>query len=397
MMQLLKIAWRNLWRNKRRTLLTSLAVTFSVFATVLLESLNEGMWDYFISNQIEVYSGHIEIQKKGYKSDTGLENAITNPSEVFACLDTIPGIISYTARFNMFVLAAYDDKSRASMLWGIEVGQSYGGITVTSDTSGIWLGENLAGFFNALPGDSVILLGQSYYGRNSAEIFPVAGYISSTLPEIMNHLIIAPINQVRRLGGLDQGATTILVTVKNKNEAFRMAEVIEQHLCKEQYQVLTWLEVFSGRMALMTIRETIITIFKLLLYLIAGFGLLGTIIMTQSERRFEYGVMHAIGMKKQKMIITLILEFFFISQKGLLAGIVITYPVISLLHYFPIYVDGEIAQYLHYRMEEALIIFSNDSSIIISNVIIVFCIKLLAILVPVYMLARLDLTIALRT
>lgn len=104
--QLTQIAWRNLWRNKRRTLLTSFAVAFAIFFATLLESLNEGMWDYFIANDIEMYSAHIEIQQTAYRDNPGLDNAIVDPSEVFACLDSLPGVVRYTARLEMFVLAA---------------------------------------------------------------------------------------------------------------------------------------------------------------------------------------------------------------------------------------------------------------------------------------------------
>jgi ABC-type lipoprotein release transport system permease subunit len=396
-MQFHKLAWRNIWRNKRRTLLTSASVVIAVFFSVLLESLNEGMWDYLIDNDIRMYSGHIEIHNKDYWQNKSIENAMVEPEEIYTTLDSMPKVVSYTSRLDIFVMASQGEKSRSCMLWGMEPGHSYGPGQVEGSVKGLWVGEGLARYLAVAEGDSAILMGQSYYGSKSAAIYPIAGINHNPIPDIDRRLILAPIDLVREFAGLETGATTVIVTLKDKDQVAEVAQSIRQNLDPDRYEVMTWQEILAGRMVLYKLRNTGVIILKSILYFIVGFGILGTVLMTTNERKREYGILMAIGMKKKRLIITHLFEMLYISLIGVLAGALLVYPIMLFLYHFPIPLTGGLAEVMWRYNIEPLIIFSSDPGILFKNATIVFLITILVTFVPVNILARLNLMKAIRS
>jgi ABC-type lipoprotein release transport system permease subunit len=396
-MQYHQLAWRNIWRNKRRTLLTSASVVIAVFFSVLLESLNEGMWNYLIDNEIQMYSGHIEIHMKDYWENKSIENAIVDPTDIHMALDSLNGVVSHTNRLDMFVLASWGEKSRSCILWGVQPGLTYGTAQIDGSQKGLWIGEGLAKFLNIAKGDSLILMGQSYYGRKSAEIYPVAGISHNSIPEIDRRLIIAPIEVVQDFSDLHMGATNVLVNLKNKEQVDEVAEQIKQTINLDNYEVMSWQQILTGRMVLYRMRDAGVLILKLILYFIVGFGILGTVLMTNSERKREYGILMAIGMKRQKIILTHIYEMLYISLIGVVGGAILVMPIMLVLHHFPIPLTGGLAEVMWRYNIEPIIIFSDDPFLILKNASLVFLMTILVTIVPVNILARLNLMKAIKS
>lgn len=396
-MQYHKLAWRNIWRNKRRTLLTAASVVIAVFFSVLIESLNEGMWDYLIDNEIEVFTGHLEIHQKDYWENKSIENAIVDPQEVFACLDTIDAIKSYACRVDMFVLISWGEKSRSCVLWGIEPYRKTGSVEFKSNDNGVWIGEGLSRFLNVSVGDSVILMGHSFFGRKNADIYPVIYSGFNPIPDVDRRLILAPINLVRNFGDLNNGVTNILVTLHHRHQVEQVKQMLVSKLDNNTYEVKTWQEILAGRMALYRMRDVGVLILKLILYFIVGFGILGTVLMTNSERKREYGILLAIGMKKKRLIITHLFEMLYVSTLGVLIGIMLVYPIMVILHHFPIPLKGGLAEVMWRYNMEPIIIFSDSVAIIFNNALVVFNITVLVTLIPVYILAKLNLMKAIRS
>ena len=254
----------------------------------------------------------------------------------------------------------------------------------------------MAKFLDISAGDSVILMGQSYFGRKSAEVYPVLGVNHHSIPEIDRRLILAPIELVRDFGDLANGATTVLVTLKNRENVDAISDVIRLSLNAGNYEVMSWQEILTGRMGLYRMRHAGVTILKIILYLIVGFGILGTVLMTNSERKREYGILMAIGMKKQKLIVTLMYEMLYISFIGVAAGALLVAPIMVLLHHFPIHITGNLAEVMWRYNIEPIIIFSQEPLIIIKNASVVFLITVLVTFVPINILARLNLMKAIR-
>lgn len=119
-MNLLKIAWRNLWRNKRRTAITSASILFAVFFAVVMRSYQLGFYDHMIKNAIEAYSGFLQIQHVDYQDDPSLENTFTLDKETLNAIEKTDGVKAVVPRVQTFALASSGNQTKGTLIIGID-------------------------------------------------------------------------------------------------------------------------------------------------------------------------------------------------------------------------------------------------------------------------------------
>ncbi|MFN8237609.1 MAG: ABC transporter permease [Chitinophagales bacterium] len=175
---LLKLAWRNLWRNRNRTLITMGSVFFAVILSVLIDSLQSGVFDNLIKNVVGYYTSYIQIHKKGYFNEQTLDNVITLDSSLISQIRTNKNILNTSPRIETYVLASGANNTQGCMVTGIipenekELIQLdkkiiRGKYLQTTDKA-VLLGDELATKLSVNVNDTVILLGQGYQGVTAA-------------------------------------------------------------------------------------------------------------------------------------------------------------------------------------------------------------------------------------
>ncbi len=118
--KLIVIAWRNLWRNKRRTLITMASIVFSVFFASVMRSLQEGSYDKMIDNLVKFYTGYVQVQDSGYWNEKTLDNTIEEDTSLSRLTEKLPDVLLVTPRIEGYGLAASKDKSKPVMMLGID-------------------------------------------------------------------------------------------------------------------------------------------------------------------------------------------------------------------------------------------------------------------------------------
>ncbi len=114
----LKLAWRNLWRNKRRTLITTSSIVFSVFFASIMRSMQEGSYDSIIGNLVKFYSGYLQVQDTAYWQEKTLENTLEFDSSLISKISAIEDILLVTPRLESFALSAYKENSKPVFVLG---------------------------------------------------------------------------------------------------------------------------------------------------------------------------------------------------------------------------------------------------------------------------------------
>ncbi len=401
----LKFAWRNLWRNKRRTLITSASIFFGVILSTIMSSMQEGSYAMYIRTIVNFYSGYIQIHSKGYWKDKVINNSLEY-SSAKSELTKIKGITAIAPRLENYALASSDEITKGVMVIGI-VPADEDGITnlskrivkgkyLVNGDNGVVLGSSLAKYLKLDVNDTLVLLSQGYHGIGAAGKYPVEGIIKQPSPELDRTVVYMSLTNCQELFSAPDRLTSIVIMVKNNNE---MQTVKTDLISKmgSDFEVMDWKEINSILMKQIDSDRASGMIIKGILYMIIAFGIFGTVLMMMMERRKEFGVIIAIGMQKYKLSYVLILETILLGLVGVIAGIVVSIPVTWYFTLHPIPFTGQAAETMLQMGFEPIMSFSMTPSVFYNQGITILIFTLIIGLYPLLNIARLKIINALRS
>jgi ABC-type lipoprotein release transport system permease subunit len=401
----LKIAWRNLWRNSRRTLITAASVFFGVFFSVFMSSLQQGSFENMIDNMVRFYSGYLQIQESEFKDLRSVNNSFDFDADLEQKISNSNLVTQSTQRIETFALAGSETNSFPAMVFGVipEKEEAISGIAkwigegkyITSGSKDILIGKVLAENLEIRANDSLVLIGQGYHGISAAGIYKVAGLLDFPLPDLSKQVIYMDIKNVQEFLGLDDKITSLVLMVEIPDNVQEAANEIKP-LLSNDLKIYSWDELQPELLSLIEGKTASSSVVKSLLFMIIGFGVLATIIMLMHERRRELGVMIAIGFQKTKIMVMIIVESFFIGIIGVLSGIAGSFPLVYYLYKNPIHVTGKMAETYKSMGFEPILKFSASPDIFLSPAITVFAIFALISIYQVYFVAKLNTVNALR-
>lgn len=401
----IKLAWRNLWRNRRRTLIAISSIIFSVLLASWMRSMQEGSYDSMIENVVKFYSGYLQVQDTAYWEERTLENSMEVSPEIIQQIENLKDVTLVSHRLESFALAANHQHSKPAMVLGIEP-EAEDRITAISkkikegrflknEEKGVVLGKGLADFLNLTVGDTLVMIGQGFHGVSANGLFPITGIMEHPNQDFDKRLIFMNLEKAREFYSAYGLSTSLVVMTGDHYQVDHLKTEIGGLLPPEK-TVLTWIEMQPEIEQLIQSDRASGIIMLGILYLVIAFGMFSVIMMMVKERRREFGVIHAVGMKKRKMAIVVIFETLFIGIIGCTIGLVVSYLFCLWFYYNPIPLTGEMATAtVQYGMEPYMF-FSIQPSLFYNQMILVFFISLFIAVFPVYNIYRLKITSALR-
>lgn len=395
----LKLAWRNIWRNKRRTLITMASVVMAVLLSSVMSSMQQGQYDQMIDNTVGSFSGHLQVQHPNYFEESTLDNSLEVDDELLSQLNDHPKIQSVIPRIDSYALAAGDDRSKAAMVIGIDVESEkqlsephqkivHGEYFKSNSENKVLIAEGLGEFLSVGVGDTLVLLGQGFRGMSAAGAYPVSGVMKFGLPEMNKNLVYLPREAARDFYAAYDRVTSIVVLLNDPEEVREVVSDLSSEL-GDEYAVLGWQTLVPELVQAIEADRGSAMILLLILYMVVGFGIFGTILMMTAERKFEFGVMIAIGTARLRMAIMLILEMIFITFMGTALGMVCSLPVMYYFNFNPLEFTGEAALAIEEYGMEPFIQFSTDPAILIQQGTIILVITLLIGLYPLLHMRKL--------
>ena len=400
-----KLAWRNLWRSKRRTLITVASIFFGVFFVIMMSSLQQGSFENMIENMVRFYSGYIQIQQDGFQENKSLNKSLVYTNELENTLQNTKGITDFTHRIESFALASTGEKSFGVIVFGIlpESENKISGISkrviagqyLTPGSEGIMIGKGLAANLNIELNDTLILLGQGYHGVTAAGKYQITAFLDFPINDMNNKFVYLDIEACRYLYDLPERSTSIVIMVDNP---YAVDEVIAglKPMVADDLRVLSWKEIQAELENLISGKLASGKIIKGILFMVIGFGIWGTIIMLMAERKRELGIMVAVGVRKIRLIWIVAIESFFIGLMGVISGSVVSFPLVYYLFSNPIRVTGQIAETYAQMGFEPVIKFGLHSEIFISPAVTVFILFGFITFYPVWFIHKLNTAEALR-
>jgi ABC-type lipoprotein release transport system permease subunit len=393
------LAWRNLWRNKRRTLIAAASIFFAVILALLMRSMQTGYYDYMIDSSVRMYTGYIQVQGKDYWEKRSLEESMVLDNEKINRINHIEGVELSVKRLETFSLLSYGQVTKVAQIVGIDQQEEnkltslkekiVKGKYLTNNSKGIILAEGLAELLKANIGDSVLIYGQGMYGVTAAELIPVEGIARFTLPSQNKSFAYLSIPYAQWIYSAPDRLTSLSIMIQNpksvdeiRDQVSSLFEVKEEKQ-KDNYDVMTWKELTPELVQSIQIDNAQGIIMLGILYVVIAFGIFGTIMMMTAERVKEFGILISVGMKKWKLYLVTTLETIFISFIGVVSGALISLPLIIYFANNPIPLTGEYAEAILAWGFEPILPFAIYPGMFIAQVWTVLAIALVSGLYPI--------------
>ena len=404
-MNKLSMAWKNLWRNKRRTLITVASIFFGVLLSTLMSSLQDGTYGNMIDMSVKLSSGYLQIQHPEFQNNKSINNIFIPSEKVISDITDIKEITTITKRLESFALLSSGPNTRGGAVIGFEPKKDKEtsnlqnwiseGKFLNNGDHGILLTYNIAKHLKIGVNDTIILISQGYHGATAAGAYPVKGILKFSTPQMNSLGVFMDINLAQQFYSAEGMISSLMIMVDDYTNVAATARKLK-HSVNGEYNVLNWKEINPEIVQFIESDKAGGIIMKAILYIVIGFGIFGTIIMMVAERRRELGVMVAVGMQKIKLSLILFYETILIGLVGVLSGFIASIPVILMLVENPIELPEELAEaYMQYGFEPYMF-FGTAPSVFINQVLTVFVITLIISLYPVFKIKNLKVTKALR-
>jgi ABC-type lipoprotein release transport system permease subunit len=356
-MKLGSMAWRNLWRRKRRTLITAISIGFGVMLAVTFT----GSGDYWYTNMINAGAtmglGHITIEPHGYNQTPSLDKRLLNAGEVRKHVLTMRGVSNAIVRIMGQAMFASASKTIGGMFLAVDPSQEspdqnlllrsliQGQLFPGTDGRGIVVGSKMAKKLNLRIGKKLVYTTTDVSGEIVSEIARVTGIFETGVSEVDGALVLLPINSVRAILHYDdEDATLVAVSVNDQRYAERIRDKIAAEVGNPLREVLTWKQTQTELASIITMDKSGNYITQVLIGLLIAAGILNTLLMSVLERTREFGVMMAVGMSPATLFKLVLVESFWLALIGLAVGIIITAPWYAYLHYVGLDFSGAIGK-----------------------------------------------------
>jgi len=333
-----KMAWRNIWRNTRRTILTISAIAFASLLLVFMLSFQFGSYETMINTSVKIHTGHLQIQAAEYREKRNIRYIVSDLNNIAAVLENIPQIASYTYRAQAFSLVSSAKRTYGAIVTGIDPAEEAGVSRLKSlvrqgaylsgeDTDQALLGSLLARNLHVKIGDELTILGQGRDGSIAATVVKVKGIFKSGIDDFDRSFLQIPLKTFQDVYAMRGMVHEVVIVAHSLSDVGPIKRTIQKDLSSlsthQRLVTLDWDELMPGLRQSIEMDLISGLIFYILLVLVVAFSILNTFLMAIFERTKEFGVLLAIGTTPGRLTKVLLIESMTMAAIGIAAGIIV--------------------------------------------------------------------------
>jgi putative ABC transport system permease protein len=330
-MKIVNIAWRNVFRHTRRTIITATAISVGLSSMIFMNTMMNGADKMASRNIIDFETSHLEIFAEGYYREEGvfpLDTIIENPASITDKIRKISGIKGITSRikFQARISDGIDELPVLGMGVDIEndnrifrIGESVVAGAFLQNEGDVLVGENLASDLGLDVGSYITIITKDRNGTYNAFDLVVSGIINTGHPLFDRNMAIIPLTQAQNLLALGKGVTEICVRTNAENKLEPLKERMSQTVGSD-YEILTWKEMNAAIFEISGFKRAGQFMIALVVVIIAAVGIVNTMLMAVMERIPEIGTLKAMGFSNKGIVKMFIYEGGIIGVFGSLLG-----------------------------------------------------------------------------
>ena len=397
-----KIAWRNIYRNKKRSLITITSIFGALFLIILMRALQFGFYDKLIETVVESYAGYVEVHADGFWDNQNLDNSMEVNQSLINDIKSVEGVENIVQRLQTFSLISMGEKTKGGVINGINISEEQkitdwskkmvsGSFDIGDDE--IIIGKGIAEYFDINEDDNLILYGQGYRGMMAAGKYPVKGIIDLKNPDLNKLGIFMTIESARNYVSSEEISTHIII---DKEKYYKEENIVVDlsNVLSKDYEIMSWKETLPEIEQTITADNAGGVIMAFILYIIVVFGMFGTVLMMTEERKYEFGVLISIGMSRIRLFGIVLIETVILSMIGVVLAILITYPICYYYYLNPIDMADLMGEGADQMMEEMgfspIAPMSIEWNIPLTQALVIFISSLLISIYPAIKISKLN-------
>jgi ABC-type lipoprotein release transport system permease subunit len=332
------LAWRNLWRNYRRTLIMLLAITVGVWAMIFMTALLRGMVDNMVRTGISVLPGHVQIHAMAYRDDPSVTHSLSAPSKALLEVLNSAQVAAWSGRVKVPAMISSEQDNRGITLLGIDPGGEMalgfnnadvieGRFLDGPDDRGIVIGKKLMERLETRLGKRVVVMSQDPENAIADRGFRVVGVYKADLESREESFVYTGRDVIQTMLGMGSNVSEIAILGHDYRTPESLTLSIRNVVPADQ-EVLSWLELDPYLSTMMRVMDGFVLVWMVVIFLALSFGLVNTLMMAIFERVREIGLMRALGMRPSAIVYQILVESLMLLVLGLLAGNVLAISTI---------------------------------------------------------------------
>ncbi len=327
----LKLAWRNVWRQRRKTFLIAVGMGVTMALLVLFDGLLAGFQDAIYGNAIQLLGGNVQVHAAGYNEKIGRRPLlpIQDPEAIVRAAEAQPGVVAAPKRIVTGGMLTNREGAFSVSVIGVEVEKesrvtpvaaniSKGRYLLPEDGDLMVIGQGLATAMNIDVGDRVTLVGNSKNEQNRQRTMTVIGIYDVGVPSVEKETVYISLAEAQHLYGLNGQVTEIVVSLKQIGGEQKVMDAINQ--AAPGYEVQSWETSIPELKETMEMKMSVMNMFGVVMLAIAAIGILNLLMMAVFERTREIGVIGALGLKPREITLIFLLEGILIGVMGAVFG-----------------------------------------------------------------------------
>jgi ABC-type lipoprotein release transport system permease subunit len=326
----LRLAWRNLWRNSRRTLIMLAAIIVGTWAMIFMTALMRGMVDDMVKDGIKALPGHVQIHNPSFLDDPTIANVIAPPSGALLDVLKSPDVVAWTTRVRVPAVISSERDTAGVTLVGIEPERersisfvaddlSEGQFLSSRDDDGLVVGRKLVEKLETGLGKRVVIMSQDKENEIADRGFRIVGIFHAKLEQYEEQYVFTGEGAAQKLLGVDGAVSEIAILGHDYRNVDRLAATVAT-AAGPGLQVLPWYKLDPYLGSMLAVMDGFVVVWIVVVFLALSFGLVNTLVMAVFERVREIGLMLALGMRPRNILFQILVESVLLLVIGLVVG-----------------------------------------------------------------------------
>jgi ABC-type lipoprotein release transport system permease subunit len=329
------LAWRNLWRNHRRTMVMVSAITIGVWAMIFMSALMRGMVNDMVRDGIRALPGHVQVHHPDFRDDPSILNLIPTSDSVLTAAFSQAGLNGWSSRVKVPAVISSERESRGVTLIGVDPALERSLDAIGSEIAegrnledvndgGVIIGRKLADRLDTEIGKRIVLMSQDPDNEIADRGYRIVGLFEASLEQVEESFVFVAKATLQKMLRIEDQVTEIAVLASDYRNLEALTEQVTG-LAGENVEVLPWQQLNSYLGSMLKVMDGFVLVWMIVIFLALSFGLVNTLVMAVFERVREIGLMLALGMRPSNILGQIIVESLLLLVFGLILGNVLAW------------------------------------------------------------------------